>query len=74
MELVIRISRIWIVLPKMGERGRGRERGRRGRREGGREEEGRKEEERWMYLNGVYGRRRQDKFNNIMFEMCRVGY
>lgn len=59
------------------ERERGRERKKRregGREERGREEEGRKEEERWMFLNGVCGRRRQDKFNNIMFEMFRVGY
>lgn len=34
MELVIRISRIWIVLPKMGER---KERERKKRKEGGRE-------------------------------------
>lgn len=56
----------------MGERREG-ERERKKRKEGGRDE-GRKEEERWMFLNGVYGRRRQDKFNNIMFEMFRVGY
>lgn len=68
MELVIRISRIWIVLPKMGE-GEGEK-----EEDGGREEEGRKEDERWMFLNGVCGRRRQDKFNNIMFETFRVGY
>lgn len=51
MELVIRISRIWIVLPKMGE-GEGEK-----EEDGGREEEGREEEERWVFLNGVCGRR-----------------
>jgi len=49
MELVIRIFRIWIVLPKMGGEKRGRERegergrGRRGRR--GRRDEGRKKKD-----------------------------
>lgn len=44
MELVIRISRIWIVLPKMGEREREGEEEEEGGREGGTREGRRREE------------------------------
>lgn len=38
--------------------------------DGGREEEGRKEEERWMFLNGVYGRRKDKTSSTISCLKC----